>query len=229
MTKKRRKKIELTTQLPRFEKFQKRERMVKEQIIGYGITDKRVIQAMLATPRHRFMPEHTQTFAYTDGPIHIGEGQTISQPYVLALMLEKLNLLGNETVLEVGTGSGYTTALIAQLAQKVYSIERIKTLYENAKKNLDQFALKNITLSYSDGSVGWEQFAPYDSIFVGAASPKFPVTLTEQLKIGGTMVVPVGEEKQKLFLLKRTVNGYEKSNNGAVRFVPILKGTNAGS
>ncbi len=223
------KKTKKITKLQRFEKFQKRERMVKEQIIGYGITDKRVIQAMLQTPRHRFMPEDVQESAYHDGPIHIGEGQTISQPYVLALMLENLQLCGEETVLEVGTGSGYTTALLAQLTKKVYSTERIKPLYQNSKRALEQFPLKNIKLAFSDGSIGWEKFAPFDVIFVGAAADDFPEKLAKQLKIGGRMIVPVGTHAQKLLLVERTTKGFTKVNSGAVRFVPIIKGTCDGS
>nr|MBC8455978.1 protein-L-isoaspartate O-methyltransferase [bacterium] len=159
----------------------------------------------------------------------IGEGQTISQPYVLALMLEKLQLTGDETVLEVGTGSGYTTALLAQLTKKVYSTERIKPLYQNAKQALEQFPLKNIKLAFYDGSIGWEKFAPFDVIFVGAAASDFPDKLTKQLKIGGRMVVPVGTIAQKLLLVQRTKKGFTKINCGAVRFVPIIEGTYDGS
>jgi protein-L-isoaspartate(D-aspartate) O-methyltransferase len=171
-----------------------RERMVETQIKARGLKDERVIKAMLKVPRHLFVDEALRDQAYGDFPLPIGEGQTISQPYIVALMTEALELKGNERVLEIGTGSGYQTAILAELALWVYTIERFPTLLERAKKVLNELGYKNISFKLDDGTLGWKEAAPFDAIIVTAASPDIPPPLVEQLAEGGRMVIPVGDE-----------------------------------
>jgi len=171
-----------------------RERMVETQIKARGIKDERVLKAMLKVPRHLFVDEALRDQAYGDFPLPIGEGQTISQPYIVALMTEALELKGNERVLEIGTGSGYQTAILAELALWVYTIERFPTLLERAKKVLNELGYKNISFKLDDGTLGWKEAAPFDAIIVTAASPDIPPPLVEQLAEGGRMVIPIGDE-----------------------------------
>jgi protein-L-isoaspartate(D-aspartate) O-methyltransferase len=171
-----------------------RERMVETQIKARGLKDERVLKAMLKVPRHLFVDEALRDQAYGDFPLPIGEGQTISQPYIVALMTEALELKGNERVLEIGTGSGYQTAILAELALWVYTIERFPTLLERAKKVLNELGYKNISFKLDDGTLGWKEASPFDAIIVTAASPDIPPPLVEQLAEGGRMVIPVGDE-----------------------------------
>jgi protein-L-isoaspartate(D-aspartate) O-methyltransferase len=200
-----------------------RERMVETQIKARGLKDERVLKAMLKVPRHLFVDEALRDQAYGDFPLPIGEGQTISQPYIVALMTEALELKGNERVLEIGTGSGYQTAILAELALWVYTIERFPTLLERAKKVLNELGYKNISFKLDDGTLGWKEAAPFDAIIVTAASPDIPPPLVEQLAEGGRMVIPVGDEFSQT-LIKGVKRG-EKLHTKAlepVRFVKLV-------
>ncbi len=204
--------------------FQKaRERMVKEQLIPRGIKDPRVLEAMRKVPRHLFVDEALQDQAYSDRPLLIGEKQTISQPYMVALMTEALELKGDEKVLEIGTGSGYQTAILAELAEKVYSIERLRSLSQKARKILDKLYYFNVVLKVGDGTLGWPEYAPFDAIIVTAGSPKIPEPLIEQLAEGGRLVIPVGDPyTQELVKLVKTPEGIEKKNLTICRFVNLI-------
>ncbi|HEX9898444.1 MAG TPA: protein-L-isoaspartate(D-aspartate) O-methyltransferase [Candidatus Methylomirabilis sp.] len=170
-----------------------RERMVTEQVTRRGVRDARVLRAMGKVPRHRFVDEALSGRAYGDYPLPIGERQTISQPYMVALMTEALELVGHERVLEIGTGSGYQTAVLAELCSKVYSIERIKGLADRAIRMLDSLGYYNVLVRVGDGSLGWREEAPFDAILVTAAAPTVPDALVEQLSPKGRLVVPVGD------------------------------------
>ncbi len=170
-----------------------RERMVVEQVEHRGIRDPRVLRAMRKVPRHRFVDEALVGRAYGDYPLPIGEGQTISQPYMVALMTETLGLVGHERVLEIGTGSGYQTAILGELCGKVFTVERIKTLADRAIRVLDSLGYYNILVRVADGSLGWREEAPFDAILVTAASPEVPQALVEQLNPKGRLVIPVGD------------------------------------
>lgn len=170
-----------------------RDRMVAEQLVRRGIRDPRVLKAMGKVPRHRFVDEALAGRAYGDYPLPIGEGQTISQPYMVALMTEALHLVGHERVLEVGTGSGYQTAILAELCGKVYSVERIKSLADRAIRSLDALGYYNVLVRIGDGSLGWREEAPFDGILVTAGAPEVPRALVEQLTPKGRLVVPVGD------------------------------------
>ncbi len=170
-----------------------RERMVAEQLVRRGIRDARVLRAMGKVPRHRFVDEALAGRAYGDYPLPIGERQTISQPYMVALMTEALELVGHERVLEIGTGSGYQTAILAELCSKVYSVERIKSLADRAIGTLDSLGYYNVLVRVSDGSLGWRKEAPFDAILVTAGSPAIPEALVGQLSPKGRLVVPVGD------------------------------------
>ena len=201
-----------------------RNKMVEKDIVGRGISDAVVIEAMGKVPRHLFVPENLRSRAYEDFPLPIGEDQTISQPYMVALMTQSLELTGAESVLEVGTGSGYQTAILAELCRRVYSVERIPSLAGNARKTLDSMGYKNVLVRLSDGTMGWEEYAPFDRILVTAGAPGVPVPLIEQLAEGGMMVIPVGgNHSQTLTRVRKGKNGSlsEEKMNGCV-FVKLV-------
>ena len=200
-----------------------REKMVKSQIVARGIKDEKVIQAMLKVPRHLFVEEALRDQAYGDFPLPIGKGQTISQPYIVALMTEALELKGKERVLEVGTGSGYQTAILAEIALWVYTIERDPDLSEKAKKVLLSLGYKNISLKIGDGSLGWPEAAPFDAIIVTAASPQIPQPLVDQLAEGGRIVIPVGDEFSQILVKGIKKDGILKIQTlEPVRFVKFV-------
>ncbi|AIH03840.1 MAG: Protein-L-isoaspartate O-methyltransferase [Thermodesulfobacterium sp. 37_54] len=200
-----------------------REKMVKSQIVARGIKDEKVIQAMLKVPRHLFVEEALRDQAYGDFPLPIGKGQTISQPYIVALMTEALELKGKERVLEVGTGSGYQTAILAEIALWVYTIERDPDLSEKAKKVLLSLGYKNISLKIGDGSLGWPEAAPFDAIIVTAASPQIPQPLVDQLAEGGRIVIPVGDEFSQILVKGIKKDGILKIQTlEPVRFVKLV-------
>ena len=197
--------------------------MVREQIIGRGIKDPRVIEAMLKVPRHLFLPEALAGQAYGDSALPIGEGQTISQPYMVAYLSEVLGLRGKEKVLEIGTGSGYQAAVLACLTERVYSTERIRSLLEKARKVFDQIRCHNIMTRLSDGSYGWMEEAPFDVIVVTAGAPTLPRPLMEQLRVGGTMVIPVGNRNsQRLIRIRREASGFKEEALIECNFVDLV-------
>ncbi|RKY64104.1 MAG: protein-L-isoaspartate O-methyltransferase [Candidatus Latescibacterota bacterium] len=198
-----------------------RERMVEEQIEARGIKDSLVLAAMRKVPRHLFVPERYRSEAYADHPLPIGYGQTISQPYIVAYMTEALRLKGGEKVLEIGTGSGYQAAVLAEIADSVFTIEIIPELAESARERLRRLGYKNIFVLCGDGYRGWPEHAPFDAIIVTAAPDHIPGPLVEQLKVGGRMVIPVGSVYQELFLVVKTERGVEKRSLLPVRFVPM--------
>jgi protein-L-isoaspartate(D-aspartate) O-methyltransferase len=200
-----------------------RSRMVESQLISRGIKDPRVLDAMRKVPRHRFVEEALFSQAYNDHPLPIGEKQTISQPYMVALMTEALELHGKERVLEIGTGSGYQTAILAELAEKIYSIERIRTLSVKAQRTLDDLGYFNVVLKVGDGTLGLKGEAPFDAIIVTAGSPDVPQPLVDQLAMGGRLVVPVGDRyTQSLMKIARVKEGISKTDLGGCRFVNLL-------
>lgn len=200
-----------------------RKRMVQEQLVTRGIEDRRVLDALGKVERHQFIPQDLRESAYADFPIPIGEGQTISQPYMVALMTECLCLSGNEKVLEIGTGSGYQAAILAELAKEVYTIERFETLAKNAQKVFDELGYKNIKTKVGDGSLGWSEEAPFDRIIITAASPRIPLPITEQLKEKGRLVLPLGESfSQILTVIDRNKDSFESSSVCGCVFVPLI-------
>lgn len=205
------------------EQFAKRRaRMVKEQIAWRMVKDSRVLEAMGSVPRHRFVPEELRKFAYNDRPLLIGESQTISQPYIVALMSELLDLKGDEVVLEVGTGSGYQAAVLAALAKQVYTIERHPSLANQARRVLSELEIENVKVVHGDGSGGLEEYAPYDGILVTAAAPEAPRAMLSQLKDGGRLVLPVGGFQSQVLQLWQRVGGhYEHNAIVPVAFVPL--------
>ena len=204
-----------------FEK--ERSRMVDEQIAFRGVTDPRVLAVMGKVPRHEFMPEALRAQAYGDHAMPIGEGQTISQPYIVALMSELLELKGDERVLEIGTGSGYQAAVLAELCQKVFTIERVKTLADKARATLDRLGYKNVVMKVYDGTYGWKEMSPFDAIIVTAAAPDVPDTLVEQLKDGGRLVIPVGERyTQVLLKVIKSPSGVVTKTSIPCVFVPLI-------
>ena len=200
----------------------KRYDMVERQIAARGIHDPRVLEAMRAVPRHLFVSPAEADSAYDDRPLPIGSGQTISQPYVVAFMAEQLRLAGKEKVLEIGTGSGYSTAILASLAAKVYSIEIRPELAREAKERLEKLGVKNVELRVADGYRGWSENAPFDAILVTAAPEKVPPPLLEQLSASGRMVIPVGAFYQELKVIRRQGGGYTEKSVLPVRFVPFV-------
>jgi protein-L-isoaspartate(D-aspartate) O-methyltransferase len=198
-----------------------REAMVRHQIEGRGIRDERVLAAMRRVPRDRFVPEEIRSRSYDDTPLPIGLGQTISQPYIVAFMSEALMLKGEEKVLEIGTGSGYQAAILAELCKEVYSIEIVAPLAERAREVLADLGVKNVQVRTGDGYRGWKEKAPFDAIMVTAAPAEVPKPLLEQLKIGGRLVAPVGTWNQNLVRYTRTAEGFREETLLAVRFVPM--------
>ncbi|MEW6409161.1 MAG: protein-L-isoaspartate(D-aspartate) O-methyltransferase [Nitrospirota bacterium] len=197
--------------------------MVESQLKARGIKDERVLDAMRKVPRHLFIDECLWDRAYDDNALPLIEGQTISQPYMVALMTELLELKGEERTLEIGTGSGYQAAVLAELAKEVYTIERIALLSMRAQKVLEALGYKNIFFKIANGTYGWKENAPFDAIMVTAGTPDTPKTLEEQLKIGGRLVVPVGDRySQMLFKVVRTIWGFEKIPITGCIFVPLV-------
>lgn len=201
-----------------------RERMVEEQIEARGIKDPKVLEVLRNVERHKFVPSGIRHLAYQDSPLPIGSGQTISQPYIVALMTEVLELKGNEKVLEIGTGSGYQAAILAELASEVYTIEILPELASSAEKLLQELGYKNISVKCGNGYLGWPEFAPFDAIIVTAAPPRIPEALVKQLAEGGRMIIPVGTVSQNLQLLIKTEGKIIKKDILPVRFVPMIKG-----
>ena len=200
-----------------------RQRMVEEQIIGRGIRDERVLAAMRKVPRHEFLPEAMHGNAYVDQALPIGEGQTMSQPYMVALMTQLLELTGTERVLEIGTGSGYQAAVLTELAGKVYTVERIKTLAERARAVLDRLGYRSVALKVYDGTYGWKEMSPFDAIMVTAGAPHIPDALVEQLREGGRMVIPVGDRYgQRLMKVVKTADGVLSEQSVPCVFVPLI-------
>jgi len=203
-----------------------RERMVRKQLAERGIRDLHVLDAMRRVPRHEFVPESFQQDAYEDHPLPIGEGQTISQPYIVAAMLEYLAPQTAERVLEVGTGSGYVTALLSLLSAEVYSVERHAQLAISAESTLHRLGYRNMKIRVGDGSQGWPEYAPFDAILVSAATPEMPPALFAQLREGGRMVVPVGPpSSQELQLIRKVNERPEIRVLEGCRFVPLVEGT----
>jgi len=200
---------------------QQRFEMVEYQLISRGIQDSKIIQAMLRVPRHKFVPQGLRKLAYSDNPLPIGMDQTISQPYIVALMTELLKLKSGEKVLEVGTGSGYQAAILADIGSEVFTIEILESLSERAQEILKSLGYSNINFKIGDGYRGWPEHAPFDAIIVTAASEHIPEPLIEQLKENGRMVIPIGDMYQELLLITKTDKGIEKKTITPVRFVPM--------
>jgi protein-L-isoaspartate(D-aspartate) O-methyltransferase len=201
---------------------EQRSAMVEQQIRKRGINAQPVLKAMLAVPRHEFVPPELRAEAYADKPLAIGEGQTISQPFIVATMSAALELTGGERVLEVGTGCGYQTAVLARLAREVWSIEVHATLAQAARARLERLGYANVHVEIGDGTLGWPEAAPFDAILVTAAAPAVPAPLTDQLSLGGRMVIPVGSmQDQELRQIRKTANGISERRLCACRFVPL--------
>jgi protein-L-isoaspartate(D-aspartate) O-methyltransferase len=201
-----------------------RERMVRDLVAGRGIKDQRVLAAMRQVPRHLFVRDHLRSQAYGDHALPIGAAQTISQPYIVARMTELLELAPHHSVLEVGTGTGYQTALLAVLARRVYSLERIAELAQQAIPRIRQLGFENVKIQVFDGSVGWSEWAPYDRILVAAGAPRVPEPLLEQLAPGGSLLIPEGERQaQRLVLYRKSARGELRRKEGEeVGFVPLV-------
>lgn len=204
--------------------FHEREEMVRTQILARGIKDQATLDGLLSVPRHLFVPPHLQKYAYFDSPLAIGEGQTISQPYIVALMNQMAELTPDSIVLDVGTGSGYAAAIAAQTAQEVYTIERIPEFSHSAKKLFSKLHYHNIHCKIGDGSLGWSEHAPYDAVIVAASSPDVPPSLLQQLKVGGKLIIPVGNSSGQALvrMCKLRENEFSKQVIEGVRFVPLI-------
>jgi len=204
---------------------EQRERLVAQQVEGRGVRDARVLAALRTVRRELFVPEDLQDQAYRNYPLPIGAGQTISQPYIVAFMIEALGLRGGERVLEIGAGSGYAAAILGEIASEVFTIERIKQLADLAAANLARAGCRNVHVRHCDGTEGWRDEAPFDAILVSAGAPDVPVSLEQQLKVGARMVIPVGSKPgcQELMRITRTGDAsYERAIIGDVRFVPLI-------
>lgn len=202
-----------------------KELMVREHLMGRGIRDAKVLAAMREVPRESFLPEEVAAFAYDDSPLPIAAGQTISQPYIVAYMVEALQLDGTERVLEIGTGSGYAAAVLSLCAAEVYSVERIPVLAETARNRLNALGYRNVTVSLGDGTLGWQEHAPYQGIVVTAGAPELPQALLSQLAPGGRLVIPVGSTQhlQRLVRVRRVAGQeFRREELCPVRFVPLI-------
>jgi protein-L-isoaspartate(D-aspartate) O-methyltransferase len=201
-----------------------RRRMVEDQVMARGVKDPKVIDAMLRVPRHKFVEQALESQAYQDAPLPIGERQTISQPYMVAVMSEALLLDGTEKVLEVGTGSGYQAAVLALLADRVFSLERIPALARRARKILDACGYSKVNIRLADGTLGWQEMAPFDAIIVTAGAPDVPRDYLDQLAVGGRLVIPVGDRlSQVLMRITRTAEDeFKKEQLLGCRFVPLV-------
>ena len=200
-----------------------RERMVKKHLIPRGIKDHRVLEAMSKVPRDRFVEQALVNESYNDHPLPIGHNQTISQPYIVALMTEALHLMGMEMTLEIGTGSGYQTAILAELSKKVYTVERVRPLMVKARNILAELGYNNILFKAFDGTLGWKEYEPYDAIIVTAGAPKIPQPLIDQLAEGGRLIIPVGNKfSQELIKATKKKGNIIQKNLGGCRFVDLL-------
>ncbi len=200
-----------------------RQKMVKTQLIPRGIKDPGVLEAMGKVPRDCFIDEALVVEAYNDHPLPIGQKQTISQPFIVALMTEALELTGEEKILEIGTGSGYQTAILAELSRKVYTVERIRTLMVKARQTLQELEYNNILFKAFDGTLGWKEYGPYDAIIVAAGSPQIPQPLLEQLADGGRLIIPVGNKYgQDLIKVTNKRGSFIKEDLGGCRFVDLV-------
>ena len=202
-----------------------RQQMVQYQLAARGLTDERVLNALAVVPREAFVPEDLAPYAYEDRPLPIEASQTISQPYIVGLMTAALELRSDDRILEIGTGSGYAAAVLAEICAEVYTVERHWQLAESARERLAALGYDNVHVKQGDGTLGWPEHAPYDGIIVAAGAPRVPEPLTEQLAIGGRLVIPVGPtlETQELLRVRRTgENSFEQDDLGAVRFVPLI-------
>lgn len=201
--------------------------MVKTQIEARGIKNPLILNAMRSVPRHLLVPENQRRNAYLDRPLAIGDGQTISQPYIVAYMTDLLNPKKEMKILEIGTGSGYQAAVLAEIASEVYTVEIIEKLGRQAEKDLQDIGYENIHLKIGDGYAGWEEHAPFDAILVTAAAPEIPQPLIDQLKVGGRMIIPVGPEAQtqELVMVEKTKDEVKTKNLLPVRFVPFTRDT----
>ncbi|MCK5215812.1 MAG: protein-L-isoaspartate(D-aspartate) O-methyltransferase [Candidatus Omnitrophica bacterium] len=200
-----------------------RSKMVDSQIRARGITDPKVLDAMLKVERHQFVSDDLSEMAYNDFPLSIGHKQTISQPFIVAFMSAALKLKGDEQVLEIGTGSGYQAAILAEMVKAVYTIEIIEDLASEAAARLKELGYENIFIRHGDGYKGWKEFAPYDAIIVTAAPPQVPPELINQLKVGGKMIIPVGTSSQDLYFIEKNEAGVVSKKILPVRFVPMVK------
>lgn len=201
-----------------------RHRMVERLRNHYKIADDRVLDAMGVLPRHAFVSEAIKSQAYNDNALPISGGQTISQPFIVARMTELLELTGEEKVLEIGAGSGYQTAVLAALARKVFAIERLPNLADEARRRLAMLGIRNVTLKSADGTTGWSAYMPYDAILVAAGGPSVPEPLVQQLKIGGKLVIPIGanQKRQSLVRVTRMEHGHKSEDFGPCAFVPLI-------
>jgi protein-L-isoaspartate(D-aspartate) O-methyltransferase len=206
---------------PEQDMTEQRRRMVAEQLRARDIRDARVLAAMERVPRHRFVPEDGRASAYEDHPLSIGHGQTISQPYIVAFMSQALDVRKTDTVLEIGTGSGYQGAILGELAGQVYTIEIVEPLAHSATKTLEDLGYRNVHVRAGNGYAGWPEQAPFDRIMVTAAPDEVPPALIEQLKVGGLMAIPVGTVIQELRIMRKTDKGMEVLQTLPVRFVPM--------
>jgi protein-L-isoaspartate(D-aspartate) O-methyltransferase len=201
----------------------RRERMVAEQIVARGVRDPRVLDALRALPRHRFVPSHLADVAYEDSPLPIGFGQTISQPYIVAYMSEELRIEPQHRVLEIGTGSGYQAAVLASLAREVYSVEIVPELADRARTTLAALGITNVKVLTGDGYKGWPEHAPFDRVMATAAPAEMPPALVEQLAVGGRLIAPVGEDEQWIRVLWKLPDRVVEERTIPVRFVPMVK------
>ncbi|MGM0502779.1 MAG: protein-L-isoaspartate(D-aspartate) O-methyltransferase [Bacillota bacterium] len=201
-----------------------REKMVAEQLLARDINDEKVLEAFRTVPREEFVPIDLKDKAYLDRPLAIGEGQTISQPYIVAAMVQALELQSDDKILEIGTGSGYAAAIVAEIVDTVHGVERYQALAKKAQKRLEKLEYNNVTIHIGDGTTGWEESAPYDGIIVSAAAPEIPDSLIEQLVEGGYLIIPVGTKRvQQLYQVhKKDDATIDKKELSSVRFVPLL-------